>query len=122
MDKSWMTEHRTSKKYMDGVKSFVEFAAVNTKTPGFKLCPCKRCCFRKTLRQQVVHDHLTSGAGILQGYTDWYMHGENISTPIHWEQSQAIVCHLLMRCQHMKGQQLECMPCCMMSSLCTILE
>jgi hypothetical protein len=55
---------------MDGVKAFLIFSAINSKTKGFIVCPCKKCCLGMTLREVVVYDHLTSGAGILEaGYT-----------------------------------------------------
>jgi hypothetical protein len=76
MDKSWMRKWRGSKEYMDGVKEFMIFLAANSKTKGFIVCPCKKCCLGVILREDVVYDHLTSGAGILEGYTEWIMHGE----------------------------------------------
>jgi hypothetical protein len=85
MDKSWMRMKRASIEYMDGVKSFWRFAVANSRTPGFIVCPCKKCCLRKTLPQEVVYDHLLAGAGILEGYEDWVMHGESINTPVNVE-------------------------------------
>ena len=45
----------------------------------------KKCCLRKTLPQEVVYDHLLAGAGILEGYEDWVMHGESINAPVNVE-------------------------------------
>jgi len=55
---------------MDGVKEFMIFSAANSKTKGFIVCPCKKCCLGVTLWEDIVYDHLTSGAGILEGYTN----------------------------------------------------
>ncbi|XP_062170587.1 uncharacterized protein LOC133876332 isoform X2 [Alnus glutinosa] len=75
VDKSWMRKWRGSTEYMDVVKAFLIFSAVNSKTKGFIVCPCKKCCLGMTLREVVVYDHLTSGAGILEaGYTEWVVY------------------------------------------------
>jgi hypothetical protein len=83
MDKSWMRKWRRSKEYMDGVKEFMIFSAANSKTKGFIVCPYKKCCLGMTLWEDVVYDHLTSGAGILEGYTEWVMHGEQINPSVN---------------------------------------
>jgi hypothetical protein len=39
-----MTKPRISKKYIDGCKSFVDFAILNCRTPDRLIfCPCKTC-------------------------------------------------------------------------------
>jgi hypothetical protein len=83
MDKSWMRKWRGSKEYMDGVKEFMIFSAANSKTKGFIVCPCKKCCLGMTLREDVVYDHLTSGAGILEGYTEWIIHRKQINPSVN---------------------------------------
>jgi hypothetical protein len=67
---------------MDGVEEFMIFSATNSKTKGFIMCPCKKCCLGVTLREDVVFDHLTSRVGILEGYTEWVMHGEQINPSV----------------------------------------
>jgi len=47
------------------------------------VCPCKKCCLGMTLREDVVYDHLTSGAGILEGYTEWIMHRKQINPSVN---------------------------------------
>jgi len=78
-----MRKWRGSTKYMDGVKEFMIFSAANSKTKGFIVCPCKKCCLGVTLWEDIVYDHLTSGAGILEGYTEWVMHGEQINHSVN---------------------------------------
>ena len=78
MDKSWMTKSRSSREYMEGVKSFVSFAIRNSREYETIVCPCKKCRFNKRLRPQQVHDHLIGGTGILPGYTEWVLHGEKV--------------------------------------------
>jgi hypothetical protein len=80
-----MRKWRGSREYIDGVKAFVRFAVSNSRNKDLIVCPCKKCCFRKTLREQEVFDHLTAGSGILPGYTDWIWHGEKISAPLNRE-------------------------------------
>jgi hypothetical protein len=40
------------------------------------VCPCKKCSLDKLWFSEVVFGHLTSGAMIIEGYTEWIMHGE----------------------------------------------
>jgi hypothetical protein len=40
------------------------------------VCPCKKCLLGKSWASEVVFAHLTSGAGICEGYTEWIMYGE----------------------------------------------
>jgi hypothetical protein len=69
---------RGSIEYMDGALAFVKFASENSTTKGYIVCPCKKCLLGRTLPLDVVYDHLTSGKGILEGYTEWIMHGETL--------------------------------------------
>jgi hypothetical protein len=57
----------------------------NSIIKGFIVCCCKKCCLGKTLRVDIVYDHLTSGARILEGYTEWVMHGETINVSVNRE-------------------------------------
>jgi hypothetical protein len=63
---------------MEGAKSFVSFAIQNSGEYETIVCPCKQCRLNKRLRPQQVYDHLTGGTGILPGYTEWVLHGENV--------------------------------------------
>jgi hypothetical protein len=81
MDKSWMRKPKSSREYIRGVMAFVKFASENSRRKGFIVCPCKKCSLGKTWSNEVVFAHLTSGAGIIEGYTEWIMHGEPIVAP-----------------------------------------
>jgi hypothetical protein len=77
MDKSWMTKPRISKEYIDGCRSFVDFAVLNCRTPdGLIYCPCKACCLNKRHNLALVFDHLTRGKGMSPQYKEWIYHGE----------------------------------------------
>ncbi|GLT54915.1 hypothetical protein SLA2020_280730 [Shorea laevis] len=67
---------RGSIEYMDGALAFVKFASENSTRKEYIVCPCKKCSLGRTLWSDVVYDHLTLGAGILKGYTEWILHGE----------------------------------------------
>jgi hypothetical protein len=47
--------------------------------------PCKKCSLGKTWSKEVVFTHLTSGVGIIEGYTEWIMHGKSIVSPVDRE-------------------------------------
>jgi hypothetical protein len=77
MDKSWMTKPRISKEYIDGCRSFVDFAVLNCRTPdGLIYCPCKACRLNRRHNPALVFDHLTGGKGMSPQYKDWIYHGE----------------------------------------------
>ena len=63
---------------MEGAKSFVSFAIQNSGEYEMIVCPCKQGRLNKRLRPQQVYDHLIGGTGILPGYTEWVLHGENV--------------------------------------------
>jgi hypothetical protein len=84
-----MTKFRTSKEYMDGVKSFMDFAIRNAINPKLIQCPCKRCRLNKKLSPREVYAHLTGGAGILTTYTHWVFHGEKVRAPDDHEASNS---------------------------------
>ncbi|GLT53159.1 hypothetical protein SLA2020_264490 [Shorea laevis] len=82
MDKSWMRKLRSSREYICGVMAFVKFASQHSRKKGYIVCPCKRCSLGKTLSNEVVFAHLTSGVEIIEGYTEWIMHGEPLIAPV----------------------------------------
>jgi hypothetical protein len=62
MDKSWMTKPRILKEYIDGCRSFVDFAIQNCKTPdGLIFCLCRTCRLNRRHTPALVYDHLTGG-------------------------------------------------------------
>jgi len=67
---------RSSREYIRGVMAFVKFAHEHSKRKLIIMCPCKKCLLGKSWSSEVVFAHLTSGAGIIEGYTKWIMHGE----------------------------------------------
>jgi hypothetical protein len=67
---------RGSIEYTDGALVFVKFASENSTRKWYIVCPCKKWSLGRTLWSDVVYDHLTSGAGILKGYTEWILYRE----------------------------------------------
>jgi hypothetical protein len=61
--------------------AFVKFAREHSKRKWVIVCPCKKCSLGKSWSSEVVFAHLTSGAGITEGYTEWIMHGEPLVPP-----------------------------------------
>jgi hypothetical protein len=58
MDKSWMMKPRISNKYIDGCRSFVDFAIQNCKTlDGLIYCLCKTCCLTPALVYDQANYH-----------------------------------------------------------------
>jgi hypothetical protein len=85
MDKSWMKLPRSSREYIRGVMEFVKFAREHESRKGIIVCPCKKCLLGKSWSSEVVFAHLTSSAGIIEGYTEWIMHGESLVPPVQSE-------------------------------------
>jgi hypothetical protein len=81
MDKSWMKKMKSTRGYIRGVMAFVKFASKHSKRKGFIVCPYKKCSMGKTWSNEVVFAHLTSGAGIIEGYAKGIMHGEPLVSP-----------------------------------------
>jgi hypothetical protein len=81
MDKSWMKLPRSSREYILGVIAFVKFAREHSKRKEVIVCPCKKCLLGKSWSSEVVFAHLTSGARIIEGYTEWIMHRESLVSP-----------------------------------------
>jgi hypothetical protein len=74
MDKNWMKLPRSSQEYIRGVMAFVKFAREHESRKWVIVCPCKKCLLGKSWSCEVVFANLTSGAGIIEGYTEWIMH------------------------------------------------
>jgi hypothetical protein len=85
MDKSWMKLPRSSREYIRGVMEFVKFAREHESRKDVIVCPCKKCLLGKSWSSEVVFTHLTSGTGIIEGYTEWIMHGESLVPPVQSE-------------------------------------
>jgi len=56
--------------------AFVKFAREHLNRKWVIVRPCKKCLLEKSWASEVVFAHLTSGAGICEGYTEWIMYGE----------------------------------------------
>jgi len=78
MDKSWIKLPRSSREYIRGVIAFVKFAREHSNRKWVIVCPCKKCMLGKSWSSEVVFANLTSGAGIIEGYTEWIIHGESL--------------------------------------------
>ena len=78
MDKSWMTKPRISKEYIDGCRSFVNFAILNCRTPdGLIFCSCKTCRLNRQRTLALVFDHLIGRKKMWPQYKDWIYHGKS---------------------------------------------
>ncbi|XLR00246.1 hypothetical protein S83_066444 [Arachis hypogaea] len=75
MDKSWMLKPRTSKKYLDGLDEFFDFAFHNAAEGTQILCPCKNCNNCSWGNREDVYEHLFCD-GFDKGYNKWIFHGE----------------------------------------------
>jgi hypothetical protein len=74
-----MMKPRISDEYIDGCRSFVDFAIQNCKTPdGLIHCPCKTCRLNRRHPTGLVYDHLTGGKGMWPQYEDWIYHGKQL--------------------------------------------
>jgi hypothetical protein len=57
-----MAKSRSTKEYIDGCRSFMDFAIRNCKTPNVLIvCPCKTCRFNRRHSSSLVLNHLTRG-------------------------------------------------------------
>ncbi|KAL5551580.1 hypothetical protein UlMin_001756 [Ulmus minor] len=83
MDKSWMSAHTISSKYVEGVESFINFAILNSTKLNLIRCPCIKCGNLKFLDPKTIKDHLFVN-GVLESYTTWFWHGET-SGRVHVE-------------------------------------
>ncbi|XP_072084535.1 uncharacterized protein [Arachis hypogaea] len=75
MDKSWMLKPRTSKKYLDGLDEFLDFAFHNAAEGTQILCPCKNCNNCAWGNREDVYEHLVCD-GFDKGHSKWIFHGE----------------------------------------------
>ena len=73
-----MDEDRHTKKYIDGVKGFLQFAFTHSAKGNSILCPCKNCLNCCWLEASDVHEHLVC-EGFVNGYRRWEYHGEALS-------------------------------------------
>jgi hypothetical protein len=62
--------------------AFVKFAREHENRKLVIVSPCKKCLLGKSWSIEVVFAHLTSGTGIIEGYTEWIMHGESLVPPV----------------------------------------
>ncbi|KAL5550191.1 hypothetical protein UlMin_000367 [Ulmus minor] len=83
MDKSWMSAHRLSSKYEEGVEYFINFAILNSTKLNLIRYPCIKCGNLKFLDPKTIKDHLFVN-GVLESYTTWFWHGET-SGSVHVE-------------------------------------
>jgi hypothetical protein len=79
-----MKKWRFSRVYGWGESDF-KFVGGNSRTKEFIVCPCTKCCLGKTLWEDFVYNHLTSGVGILESYTKCIMHGKTIIASVNKE-------------------------------------
>ena len=90
-----MDEDRHTKKYIDGVKGFLQFAFTHSAIGNTILCPCKNCLNCSWLEASDVQEHLVC-EGFVNGYRRCEYHGE-LSSPIqsvrdaHVEQFDEVV-------------------------------
>ena len=76
MDKSWMHEtDRTSKRYSEGVKQFINMAHGHADRVGRIKCPCRECINRYYQHIDTVKTHLIVNRFDLN-YTKWIFHVE----------------------------------------------
>ncbi|KAD7117380.1 hypothetical protein E3N88_04648 [Mikania micrantha] len=77
MDRSWMyNAPRSSKTFVNGVKTFLNFPFERTSVNGGKIkCPCTKCLNMKYQSKQSVLDHLIC-SGFRPEYLKWVYHGE----------------------------------------------
>ncbi|KAF3960795.1 hypothetical protein CMV_014512 [Castanea mollissima] len=76
MDKGWMHEtDRTSTRYSEGVKQFINMARGHADRVGRIKCPCRKCTNRYYHHIDAVETHLIVNRFDLN-YTEWIFHGE----------------------------------------------
>ena len=76
MGKSWMHEtDRASKRYIEGVKQFINMAHGHADRLDRIKCPCRKCTNRFYHHVDAVETHLILNRIDLD-YTEWIFHGE----------------------------------------------
>ncbi|XP_019051849.1 PREDICTED: uncharacterized protein LOC104589233 isoform X2 [Nelumbo nucifera] len=88
MDKSWICLPRDDPNYIQGVKSFIEFAYAHGPYMGRIYCPCKKCVNCKNQNKEDVLAHLLWN-GIMLSYTNWTLHGESKENPMDVDDNSA---------------------------------
>ena len=77
LDKSWYSANRRTKRYEDGVETFLNYVKKNLHDLSSIQCPCINCGNMKVHDITLVKDHLFCN-GIDSSYNIWTWHGENI--------------------------------------------
>jgi len=75
MDRGWMHEAKFSKRYVDGVQSFMQLVRSHFDRNSKVRCPCQDYLNVFFQTQEVVYDHLLI-KGIMGSYVQWIYHGE----------------------------------------------
>ncbi|KAK9190605.1 hypothetical protein WN943_019212 [Citrus x changshan-huyou] len=89
MDKSWIDlPDRTSKPFIDGVKTFLDFAFKNVVNDTRIYCPCKKCRNRFFVVKEAAEEHIIVH-GFWSKYKKWKMHGE-LSTSVESNQEMKV--------------------------------
>ena len=88
-NKEWMTKHRLSPEYLDGLVHFIEFTKKNGGGCKHFPCPCAKCRNgHGMIALELIHEHLLIN-GIDKSYTHWFFHEECLATtdekPSIWE-------------------------------------
>nr|XP_009797506.1 PREDICTED: uncharacterized protein LOC104243923 [Nicotiana sylvestris] len=81
--KQWMqlVDNWLDKAYLIGVQKFLDYAFQKTGEEYEIRCPCVKCCNTTLGTRKTVETHLQV-YGIIQNYTFWYHHGENLGEPL----------------------------------------
>ncbi|XP_059652244.1 uncharacterized protein LOC132299558 [Cornus florida] len=78
MDKSWIQQpFRCSRKYVKGLRDFIQLARCHTEKANRSRCPCRKCLNLTLWPMDKVEEHLYVYA-MHRGYTQWEFHGERI--------------------------------------------
>ncbi|XP_021811122.1 uncharacterized protein LOC110754366 [Prunus avium] len=81
MDKQWIWErNRLSKRYTDGIQSFMEAASQHVNDKNETKCPCMKCQNMQLHDLATVHAHLWKN-GMSVVYHTWIYHGESFEIP-----------------------------------------
>ncbi|KAM3266468.1 hypothetical protein P3L10_003462 [Capsicum annuum] len=75
MDKNWMHQPKFTKRYIEGVQSFMWLVRSHFDRNTKIRCPCTDCLNVFFQIQEVVHDHLLL-KGIMKSYVHWRLHGK----------------------------------------------
>jgi len=75
MDRGWIHEPKFSKRYVEGVQSFMQLVRSHFDRNSKVRCPCQDCLNVFFQTQEIVYDHLLI-KGIMGSYMQWIYHGE----------------------------------------------